>query len=76
MSAEIPSGPGMVERRLRVADPDVVWLRSLIEGYEGLALLYGDGSGIVRLIAPESRAAELDSLLADLAHELPIRPLP
>jgi Domain of unknown function (DUF4911) len=68
--ASLLSGPGLVLRRLRVADDDVVFLRSVIEGYDGLAALHGDGSGVVSLCAPESRAAELDELIRDLASEL------
>ena len=60
----------MAERRVRVADADVVWLRSILEGYDGLAGLYGDGRGVVTLSTPWSQAAELDALLADLGAEV------
>jgi len=66
---EPPTGEGLVGRRVRVADRDVVWLRSVLEGYEGLALLYGDRTGVVTLVAPLERAEELDALLLDLAAE-------
>ena len=36
------AGDGLTQRRLRVANADVVWLRSVLEGYDGLAALYGD----------------------------------
>jgi hypothetical protein len=62
-------GDGMTSRRLRVANADVVWLRSVLEGYDGLAALYGDGSGVVTLSTPDVRAAELDSLLDELCAE-------
>lgn len=68
-------GPGLHTRRVRVADGDVVWLRSVLEGYDGLAALYGDGSGTVTLTTTESRAHELDTLLADLCHEADLQPL-
>ena len=68
--APLLSGPGLVLRRLRIADDDVVYLRSVVEGYDGLAALHGDGSGIVSLYAPESRALELDELIRDLASEV------
>jgi len=71
-AATLLDGRGLVVRRLRVADGDVVLLRSLIEGYDGLAALHGDGTGVVSLYAPESRAAELDELLAELSAELPL----
>jgi hypothetical protein len=62
-------GPGLALRRLRVADRDVVWLRSVLEAYEGLAGLYGDGSGIVVLTTTDCQARELDGLLDELARE-------
>jgi hypothetical protein len=68
-------GPGLHTRRVRVADGDVVWLRSVLEGYDGLAALYGDGSGTVTLTTTESRAEELDALLADLCAEADIQAL-
>jgi hypothetical protein len=66
MAAIHPLGPGLVSRRLLVHDGDVVWLRSVVEGYEGLAVFYGDGSGIITLAAPLTRARELDELIDDL----------
>jgi hypothetical protein len=65
-------GPGLRWRRLRVSNADVVWLRAVLEGYDGLASLYGDGSGVVALCVPESRAAELDELLRELCTEAPL----
>jgi hypothetical protein len=50
----------------------VVWLRSVIEGYDGLASLYGDGSGVVTLTSTVSRAHELEALLVDLCAEAPL----
>ena len=63
------AGPGLASRRLRVADGDVVWLRSVLEAYDGLAGLYGDGSGVVTLTTTESQAHELDALIDELARE-------
>lgn len=66
----------MALRRVRVADPDAVWFRSVLECYEGLASWHADGSGIYLLSAPPGRASELDALLADLAREGAVLPLP
>ena len=66
MAAEPLEGPGLTTRRLRVHDTDVVLLRAIVEAYEGLAALYGDGSGGIALSAPCSRSAELDQLVEDL----------
>ena len=71
----VPTGPGLRTLRLRVADRDVVWLRSILEGYDGLALVFGDGSGVVTLVTPDDRAAELDGLIDDLARETPVQRL-
>src|SRR5688500_13581439 len=62
-------GEGLVERRLRLRDEDVVWLRGILEGYDGLASLFGEGDGEIVLAIPAGREAELDALLADLADE-------
>lgn len=69
-------GAGLTLRRLRVADADVVWLRSVLECYEGLAALHGDGSGVVTLSTPDAQAAELDALLDELCAEAPLLRLP
>lgn len=66
---DLTHDPALARRRLRVGSADVVWLRSILEGYDGLAALYGDGSGIVTVMAPAERAAELDALLAELCRE-------
>ena len=69
-------GPGLHQRRCRVQDGDVVWLRSILEAYDGLAYLYGDGSGTVLVTSTLARAAELDALIEDLRKEIPLEPLP
>lgn len=61
--------PCLLRRRIRVRGEDEIWLRSVLEAYDGLALLYADGSGTVTLGAPLDRAAELDALLAELCGE-------
>ncbi|MCA9582258.1 MAG: DUF4911 domain-containing protein [Myxococcales bacterium] len=70
-----PLGDGLVCRPFRVDDTDVVWLRSILEAYEGLAFVYGDGSGVIDVIGPADRVRELDSLLGALVAESRIRPL-
>ncbi|MEY4513131.1 MAG: hypothetical protein RLZZ450_5253 [Pseudomonadota bacterium] len=64
-----PVGEGLVERPVLVAKEQVAYLRYLLEAHEGLAFLHGDGSGVVLLLAPESQARQLDSLIADLEAE-------
>ena len=67
--AEFLPSPLLYSVRLRVADRDVVWLRAVLEGYDGLGALYGDGSGIVTVTTTTSRALELDSLIGELSTE-------
>jgi hypothetical protein len=66
---------GLTLRRLRVADADVVWLRSVLEAYDGLASLHGDGSGVVTLTTTPCQTRELDELLDDLVAEAPLHRL-
>jgi hypothetical protein len=66
MHPEFPDGPGLVSRRVHIARQDVAFLRYVLEAEEGVAFLHGDGSGAVWVLAPESRAMELDKLIADL----------
>lgn len=59
--------------RVRVADPDVVFFRSVIEAYDGLVQWTGDGSGVLTLTVPAAQRAALDELLSDLAAEVSIQ---
>ena len=56
--------------RVRVADPDVVFFRSIIEAYDGLVQWTGDGSGVLTLTVPTTQRAALTELLGDLAPEV------
>jgi hypothetical protein len=58
---------------VRVADPDVVFFRSIIEAYDGLVQWTGDGSGVLTLTVPVAQRAALDELLGDLAAEVSIQ---
>lgn len=71
----MPLGPGLVVRRLSLSAGDVVWLRGILVGYEGLASAHGDDGGIVALVAPEDRAVELDDWIDEVAREIPLRRL-
>jgi hypothetical protein len=59
-----------------VADPDVVFFRSVIEAYDGLVQWTGDGSGVLTLTVAKTQRAALDELLCDLAPELELQVLP
>ncbi|MDQ3037737.1 MAG: DUF4911 domain-containing protein [Myxococcota bacterium] len=69
-AAHVPLGEGLVVRRLRLAPPDVVRLRGILAGYDGLASAHGDRSGVTLLITTCDREAELDAWLADVAQEI------
>lgn len=58
-------GEGLVSRTLRVAAADAVLVKALIEAHEGVASVFGDGSGVLTIAAPESRAEELAELVAE-----------
>ena len=61
--------------RVRVADPDVVFFRSVIEAYDGLVQWTGDGSGVLTLTVPAAQRAELEELLGALAEEVALQVL-
>ena len=63
-------GPGMVTRRVVVNARDVVGVKGIIEGLEGLAQVFAESGGELTLAAPASRAAELDALVDDLCGEM------
>lgn len=60
---------------VRIADPDVVFFRSVIEAYDGLVQWSGDGSGVLTLTVPTAQRPELDELLAALAAEVSLQVL-
>jgi hypothetical protein len=72
-------GEDLVTVRLRVREPDVVFVKSIVEASEGLGAVFAeprsargadrDGGAIV-IAGPKSRAAELFQTLEDLRCEL------
>jgi hypothetical protein len=59
-------GEGLVARTLRVAASDAVLVKAVVEAHEGVASVFGDGSGVLTIAAPVSREAELDELVSEL----------
>jgi hypothetical protein len=69
----------IVQVRVRVRGPDVVFVKSIIEASEGLGAVFaeprsphappGDGGAIV-IAGPKSRARELLELIEDVRQEL------
>jgi len=56
----------LIERRVRVAARDVVFVKGICEASEGLCAMFAEAGGDLRLAAPLSRARELDELVRDL----------
>lgn len=76
-AASLAAGPEACSAvRVRVADPDVVFFRSVLEAYDGLVQWSGDGSGVLTLIVPRTQREALDELLAALAAEVSLEVLP
>lgn len=61
---------GLVVGRLRVAPEQVVFVKGVVEASEGLAGLFAERGGDLRIAAPKDRVAELRELLHDLATDL------
>ena len=62
----------MLVRRLRIAEPDVVFVKGILEASEGIAGLFAQRGGDICIAAPRGRDVELDALVADLREELGI----
>ena len=61
---------GLVVRRLKVENQDVVFVKGIFEASEGLCAMYAERGGDLTIVAPASRSLELDVVLRDLAREL------
>ena len=61
--------------RVRVADADTVFFRSVIEAYDGLVQWTGDGTGVLTLTVPATQRPALDQLLTDLSAEVALQVL-
>jgi hypothetical protein len=60
----------MVTRRVIVRAADVVFVKGIVEGLEGLAQVFAERGGELTLAAPACRRAELDALIDDLCGEM------
>jgi len=63
----------LVERRVRVAARDVVFIKGICEASEGLCAMFAERGGDLVLSAPRSRARELDELIEDLRVDFAAR---
>ncbi len=71
----VPLGEGLAIRRFRMKPADIVRLRGVLAGYDGLASAHGDKSGITVLVTTTDRERELDGWLSDLALEIEMIPV-
>ncbi len=62
----VPLGDGLRLVTLRVREGEAVLLRGILAGYDGVASVHGDESGLVALVATESTLPELEAILAEL----------
>ncbi len=60
---------------LRISKDKIGYLRFILEGYDGLAQLttIDAGQGLVRLLFPDSRYAEVISLLDGVATDINVQ---
>jgi hypothetical protein len=69
--AEVGAGnEGMISRRLVVRARDVVFVKGVIEAHDGLAHVFAESGGDLRIVAAPGREEELAELVSDLAREL------
>lgn len=72
----IPKGEGLVVRRVRLAEPDVVLLGGILHGEDHFASIHGEPGApvdrrvVVSVVTTCSRARELDAWLVELAAAL------
>lgn len=68
----VPLGEGLALVRLALAPEDVVVLRGILAGYDGLVSAHGDETDVIALVTPHAMLPELEALLDELARELPL----
>ncbi|HTQ05351.1 MAG TPA: hypothetical protein VMI54_15920 [Polyangiaceae bacterium] len=73
MSKEVQKVPAaeepLVERRVRVAARDVVFVKGICEASEGLCAMFAEHGGDLVLCASRSRERDLDELVRDLCAD-------
>lgn len=62
----VPLGEGLRTLTIRVRNEDVVFVRGIFAGYDGVASVHGDESGLVALVATDSTFSELEAIVAEL----------
>jgi hypothetical protein len=60
----------LVVRKMWTKNADVVFVKGIFEASEGLCAMFAERGGELTIVAPHSRARELDAVLSELAREL------
>jgi hypothetical protein len=69
---------GSLTRYFRIDRHDLVYLKFILEAYEGMSTLstVDNRAGIVKLVVPEGFAADMAALIASLQGEISLTELP
>jgi len=67
----------MICRYFKVAHRDMVFLKFILEAYEGMNVMstVDNRAGIIRIAIMKGFEADMDSLLADLGREVAMEPV-
>jgi hypothetical protein len=65
-ATHVPLGDGLRLVTLRVRREDVVLVRGIFAGYDGVASVHGDASDLVALVATDSTYDELEEIVRGL----------
>jgi hypothetical protein len=60
----------LVVRKLSIKNADVVFVKGIFEASEGLCAMFAERGGELTIVAPHTRARELDAVLKELVLEL------
>jgi hypothetical protein len=60
-------------RPISVAAADLVFVRHILEAYEGLGLVVGNQGGNVLLVSTVEMAPELETFIADMKREVDLQ---
>jgi hypothetical protein len=63
-------GPKLTTRKLCVQPRDVVYVKAIAQGSDGLCCVFSDGGGHLVLASAEDRAADLQQFVCDMESEL------
>lgn len=69
-----PLGPGLRSIQLSLADDEVVYLRALLEAYDHLGFLYGEGDGTVHIVTTNSQFEALREFVGEFGDDATARP--